>query len=211
MKKVLLLLTLCTATVLQAQPLAGETQSVTGRPLSHRLAGWAQVGACTRLEQIGKTGDSGYDISGCGALGVGYQLGYGKLLFTTGVEFLNLNYTYSWYTPPKPTQYRPYHLGYLQVPLLLGMELPDWYWHLGGKLSYAVMQLGDGTVIPYRAGPAGEIGMTFDRWSGATPMRYKLAFFAECGLFDRRASWTRWLKEDFSIGLKFTAAYDFRK
>lgn len=58
---------------------------------------------------------------------------------------------------------------------------------------------------------AGEIGMNFDRWSGPTPMHYKLAFFAECGLFDRRASWTRWLKEDFSIGLKFTAAYDFRK
>ena len=178
--------------------------------LSHRLAVWGQIGACTRLEGIGKLGDSGYNISGCGALGIGYQLTYGKLLFTTGLEFLSMNYTQSGQTPPEPAWTNPYHLGYLQIPAMIGMELPSWYWQLGGKVSYAVMQLGDNKVVPFRGGPAGEIGMTFDRWSRPNT-HYKLAVFAESGLFDKRTSWTTWLKADFSIGIKFTTAFSFSR
>lgn len=212
MKKVLLFIALCAATILQAQTMNAEQQSVAAGELSHRLAVWAQGGMSTRLELIGQLSDSGYTPSGCGAIGIGYQLERGKFLLTTGLEFLNLNYTYSWIDPSPKQHYRPCHLGYLQIPVLLGMELPDWYWQIGGKLSYAVMQVGNETVTPFRIAPAGEIGMTFDRWSRPSPVGYKLAFFAECGLLGEKNSYTpRWIKEDFSIGLKFTVAYEFRK
>ena len=197
MKKIILGFSLLLSVALQAQ-----------NSISHRLAGWGQIGACTRLENKGKVGSSAFNISGCGALGIGYQLAYGKLLFTTGLEFSSMNYKESGLYTPEAKWSKPYHLGYLQIPVMIGMELPNWYWQLGGKASYAVMQLGENKVVPLRAGPAAEIGMTFDRWSRPN-MHYKLAVFAESGFFDRRTSWTTWLKADFSIGLKFTVACSF--
>lgn len=217
MKKYLLVC-LHIATILLAMSQSGimsaqeQMLSVGESVFEHRLAGWGQIGACTRLDLIGTAGGGSYDISGTGALGIGYQLTYGKLLFTTGLEFASINYNHhsgASLGPGYPRSIMPYRLGYLQIPALLGMELPNWYWLLGGKFGYAVMQAGNDPVIPWRYGPAGEIGMNFDRWSQPC-MHYKLALFAECGLFDWRASWTRWLKEDFELGVKFTVAYDFK-
>lgn len=199
MKKVLIFFALLFAFTIQAQNV-----------ISHRLVGWGQAGASTRLEDWGKKSDGGFMASGCGAAGIGYQMTYGKLLFTTGLEFASINYNTFSDLPPSPRTTTSYNLGYLQIPVLIGMEMPFWYWQLGGKAGYAVMQFAPETVAPFRYGPAGEIGMTFDKWS-KPGMHYKLAVYAESGLWEQNYPWRAQplLKVDFCIGCKFTIACDF--
>lgn len=198
------------------------------RDIAHRLDIWVQGGADTRTELWGKKGAGSFNISGAGAIGLGYQLRHNKFLFTTGAEFLSMNYAHkSDPVPPLAVTDTRYHLGYIQVPVLLGMELDNWYWQLGAKAGYAVMQLGGGTVAPLRIAPAAEIGMNFDKWSRpripagqqmtqaqrtAFRWHYKLALYAEYGLFDGKSNTgTSGLNRDAQIGIKFSAAYQFRR
>jgi len=199
------------------------------RDIAHRLAVWADLGACARLDQIGMKGGEGFNIGGGGAVGIGYQLRRSKFLFTTGLEFRSINYnSVSMVSPSVPLVKKDYYLGYLQLPLMFGMELPNWYWQLGGKVGYKVMDIKSNINSALRVAPAFEIGMNFDRWSRPqlpagqemTPaqrrqfrMHYKLALFGECGLIDKPnpAAGTTRFKEDLTVGFKFTAAYQFRR
>lgn len=199
------------------------------RDIGHRVALWADAGACTRLDLLGMMGGGSYNLLAGGALGVGYQMRHNLFLFTTGLEFRSVNYVHSsGFTSPTPTTYTSYNLGYLQIPLLLGMELPNWYWQLGAKAGYKLMDIHNTGIEPLRFGPAFEIGMNFDKWSRPqipagqemTPqqrtqfrMHYKLALFGECGMWlhpDPTGGPAR-LQEDMMLGLKFTAAYQFRR
>lgn len=199
------------------------------RDIAHRLAVWLDLGACSRLDHIGMKGSEGFNIGGGGALGIGYQLRRSKFLFTTGIEFRSINYnSVSLIDPSQPLKRVDYYLGYLQLPLMFGMELPNWYWQLGGKVGYKVMDVKSNINSDLRYAPAFEIGMNFDRWSRPqlpagqqmTPaqrrqfrMHYKLALFGECGLIDKPnpAAGTTRFKEDLTVGFKFTAAYQFRR
>lgn len=199
------------------------------RDIGHRVALWADAGACTRLDLLGMKGGGSYNLLAGGALGVGYQMRHNLFLFTTGLEFRSVNYVHSsGFTPSTPTTYTSYNLGYLQIPLLLGMELPNWYWQLGAKAGYKLMDIHNTGIEPLRFGPAFEIGMNFDKWSRPqipagqemTPqqrtqfrMHYKLALFGECGMWlhPNPTGGPARLQEDMMLGLKFTAAYQFRR
>ena len=199
------------------------------RDIAHRLAVWGDVGACTRLDQLGMMGGGTYSLSGAGALGIGYQLRHNKFLFTTGLEFRSINYVHTAQADPSlPPTYTSYNLGYLQIPLLLGMELDNWYWQLGAKAGYKLMDIHSTGLAPLRIAPAFEIGMNFDKWSRPRipagqqmteaqrtqfRMHYKLALFGECGMFmhANAVGVPARLCEDMTIGVKFTAAYQFRR
>ncbi len=131
------------------------------RDISHRVGLWGQIGysaivprsftyeAETPLGFLPKT------IGGVGGgAGLGYQLQYKRFLFTTGAEWQMYNshtqlgnivrtfpvkqyetmtYAYDY------TMQDYWQAGYIQIPLMFGMELPDWYWQLGGKVGLNVM------------------------------------------------------------------------
>lgn len=216
------------AEVARIQKHNNEVADYMTRDIAHRLDIWVQGGAATRTELLGMKGGGSYNISGAGAIGLGYQLRHNKFLFTTGAEFMSMNYTHKSSIPPSPTTYTRYNLGYVQVPLLFGMELTNWYWQAGIKCGYAIMQSGGGTVSPFRIAPAAEFGMNFDKWSrprvpagqqmtpaqrAAFRWHYKLALYIEEGVFrnDGLFSSSSRLKQDMQIGIKFSAAYQFRR
>lgn len=139
-----------------------KVAAYTTRDISHRIGIWGQVGYSAILpfdfqyDVDAQMGVSPSVVGGVGGgIGLGYQLRYHRFLFTTGAEFQMYNsqthiapfnrtfniqpyesmqYTYSY------TDLRDYwQAGYLQIPLLFGMELADWYWQAGAKLGIGVM------------------------------------------------------------------------
>lgn len=217
------------AEVARIQKHNNEVADYMTRDIGHRVALWADAGACTRLDLLGMDGGGSYSLSGAGALGIGYQLRHNKFLFTTGLEFRSVNYVHTAQADPSlPPTYTSYNLGYLQIPLLLGMELDNWYWQLGAKAGYKLMDIHSTGLSPLRIAPAFEIGMNFDKWSRPRipagqqmteaqrtqfRMHYKLALFGECGMFMHAGAVgvPATLREDMTIGVKFTAAYQFRR
>ena len=125
------------------------------RDIAHRLGVWGQVGYSAILssdfEYQPETpfGFNPQAVGGVGGgAGLGYQLRYKRFLFTTGAEFQMYNshtrlgnivrefpieqYATMHYAYDYQMQDR-WQAGYLQIPLMFGMELSDWYWQIGGK------------------------------------------------------------------------------
>lgn len=131
------------------------------RDISHRVGGWGQVGysavipnGFTYQTEI-PVGFQPKAIGGVGGgAGVGYQLQYKRFLFTTGAElqmynshtqlgnivrefpveqYESMSYTYDYMLQDF------WQAGYVQIPLIFGMELSDWYWQLGGKIGLNVI------------------------------------------------------------------------
>jgi len=139
------------------------------RDISHRLGGWGQLGYSSILGkdfssfQVNSTGNIG------GGLGLGYQLRYKRLLVQTGAEFQVYQSKWSLYSDDKqhPQLLQSYPIqisspygdvdaqavykyantndkllaGYLQIPILVGMELLDhqMYFLVGPKLGWSVL------------------------------------------------------------------------
>lgn len=86
-----------------------------------------------------------------GGAGLGYQMRYKRMLFTTGLEYQHYGsmtliepFARSFAMQPYETMHYTYsfdgvkdmwNAGYLQLPVLLGMELPKWYWQAGAKFG----------------------------------------------------------------------------
>ena len=131
------------------------------RDISHRVGMWGQVGYSAILPtnfnyQVEPLlGFQPKAIGGVGGgVGLGYQLQYKSFLFTTGAElqmynshtqlgnivrefsvaqYASMHYAYDY-------QMQDYwQAGYVQIPLMFGMELSDWYWQLGGKVGLNVI------------------------------------------------------------------------
>lgn len=131
------------------------------RDISHRIGVWGQVGYSAILPtnfdfQVEPPfGFLPKPMGGVGGgAGLGYQLRYKRFLFTTGAEFqmynshtqlgnivrefsvaqyASMHYAYDY-------QMQDYwKTGYVQIPLMFGMELPDWYWQVGGKVGLNVL------------------------------------------------------------------------
>ena len=121
------------------------------RDIAHRLGLWGQVG----YSAIFPASFSAFDASAIGHLGggvgLGYQLRYKKFLMTTGLEFQSYNSLTKLVLPIQqfgvqqyPTMTYNYSFdkmrdmwstGYVQLPIMLGMELPQWYWQAGVKVG----------------------------------------------------------------------------
>lgn len=131
------------------------------RDISHRVGMWGQVGYSAILPtkfdytEEPPLGFQPKAIGGVGGgAGLGYQLQYKSFLFTTGAElqmynshtqlgnivrefsvaqYASMHYAYDY-------QMQDYwQAGYVQIPLMFGMELSDWYWQLGGKVGLNVI------------------------------------------------------------------------
>lgn len=132
------------------------------RDISHRIGLWGNFGYSVIFPSAFSptTATQGFNVSAIGGAGggggIGYQLRYKQFLFSTGAEFQMYNshtnitpfersfgmkpyektmrYTYSY------TDTHDYwKAGYLQIPLLFGMELSDWYWQAGVKAGFNVI------------------------------------------------------------------------
>lgn len=121
------------------------------RDIEHRLGIWGQVG----YSAIFPFDFNGFDANAIGGVGggggVGYQLRYKKFLMTTGVEFQTYNSLTNLTVPTQSFGVQEYETmqyqyafpetkdswltGYLQLPILMGMELPTWYWQVGAKVG----------------------------------------------------------------------------
>lgn len=128
------------------------------RDISHRLGIWGQAGY-SAIFPGSFTYDAdnalGFEPSAVGGVGggggLGYQLRYKRFLFTTGAEFQiytsrtdiaplsrtfavaqypSMEYTYG-YTGMQDQ----WQAGYIQLPLMFGMELDKWYWQAGAKVG----------------------------------------------------------------------------
>lgn len=131
------------------------------RDISHRVGMWGQVGYSAILPtkfdytEEPPLGFQPKAIGGVGGgAGLGYQLQYKSFLFTIGAElqmynshtqlgnivrefsvaqYASMHYAYDY-------QMQDYwQAGYVQIPLMFGMELSDWYWQLGGKVGLNVI------------------------------------------------------------------------
>jgi len=139
------------------------------RDISHRLGGWAQLGYSAMRTggfntfQVSSKGGVG------GGLGLGYQMRYKSLLLQTGAEFQLYNVALSLYgeDAKTPVLARTYPIeiaspsgavsaqarysyantterllaGYIQIPLMAGMELIDhqMYFLVGPKVGFNVL------------------------------------------------------------------------
>ena len=131
------------------------------RDIAHRIGVWGQVGYSAILpfgfeyQPELPFGFNPQAVGGVGGgAGLGYQLRYKRFLFTTGAEFqmynshtrlgdivrefpieqyATMHYAYDYQMQDF------WQAGYLQIPLMFGMELSDWYWQLGGKIGLNVL------------------------------------------------------------------------
>lgn len=140
------------------------------RDISHRLGFWGQAGYSSLLmnnvafdaeNNLGFTPHSDGWIGGGG--GLGYQLRYRSFLLTTGLEFqmydshtaicadgrnpLHRTFAMEPYSSSMTYRYEFAEMkdimqaGYLQLPLLFGMEFGnhDWYFQAGPKIGLAML------------------------------------------------------------------------
>lgn len=139
------------------------------KDIEHRLGMWGQVGY-SAIFPNGVSYDantvSGFDAKALGhvggGVGAGYQLRYQQFLFTTGLEmqfynsmtrlnqggddYLQRTYPLTQY-PGMLYTYRfnqtrdQWLAGYIQLPVLMGMELRDLplFWQAGVKVGYGVL------------------------------------------------------------------------
>lgn len=132
------------------------------RDISHRIGVWGQVGYSAIFPKSfdfnadANLGFTPHAVGGVGGgAGIGYQLRYKRFLFTTGAEFQMYNsltnidpFSRTFDMTPYATMHYTYaysdmrdrwSAGYIQIPLLFGMELADWYWQVGGKIGVNVL------------------------------------------------------------------------
>lgn len=131
------------------------------RDIAHRIGWWGQAGYSAILSDgfannaTDQTGFRTRSIGGVGGgIGLGYQLRYHRFLFTTGAEWQSYNshtqlspvsrtftmspYESMRYTYSYPDMQDYWQAGYIQLPLLFGMEYAHWYWQAGGKIGVNV-------------------------------------------------------------------------
>lgn len=126
------------------------------RDIEHRLGVWGQVGYSaifpSKFTESELTPNAIGFVGGGG--GLGYQLRYKKFLMTTGLELQTYNSLTKLVAPMQsfgvqeyPTMQYQYtfdkmtdfwQTNYLQIPILMGMELPTWYWQAGAKVGINV-------------------------------------------------------------------------
>lgn len=141
------------------------------RDIAHRLGIWGQMGYSAIFPGktayvAGEGYSTGFQASALGGfgggIGLGYQLRYEQFLFTTGLEFEMYNSATKLYEEgrdnivrnylmmPYPTMQYQYQFdkvrdqwqaGYLQLPVMAGMELKSipLFWQAGLKVGYGVM------------------------------------------------------------------------
>lgn len=144
--------------VAEVQRHNAKVAAYSNRDIAHRLGVWGQVGYSAILPNgfgYDATVPSGLQPNALGSVGggagIGYQLRYRRFLFTTGAEWQMYNsathfapFSRSFAMSPYPTMRYAYsytnvhdqwQAGYLQIPLLFGMELENWYWQAGAKVG----------------------------------------------------------------------------
>lgn len=122
------------------------------RDIDHRLGFWGQVGYSAIFPSAFNVFEPAAVGGVGGGAGFGYQLRYKQFLMTTGVEFQSYNSLTNLNNIPLQSygvqeyatmQYHykfddmqdKWSTGYVQIPLLFGMELPMWYWQAGAKVG----------------------------------------------------------------------------
>ena len=126
------------------------------RDIAHRLGLWGGVGYSAIFPSNFVSDALAPNAVGGvgGGVGLGYQLRYKKFLLTTGVEFQSYNSLTRLTAPIQSFGVQEYatmqyhylftdmqdqwNTGYVQIPLLVGMELPQWYWQVGAKVGMNV-------------------------------------------------------------------------
>ena len=193
-----------------------------------RFALWVDGGMTTPSAVWGYNPHTGeYSIAG-GGVGFGYQCYNRGFLFETGVEFRSLNYMKGhrlYYGNDKEICDLYYvNSGFVQVPLLIGFEVTNFYMLIGGKVGSQLYNLYNAKATEYkhlRAGPALELGWNFDQGISAAKLQksqrgwsqegftvnYKVAFIFETGFeFD----FVNGVADDWTntiAGAKFTVAF----
>ncbi len=132
------------------------------RDIAHRIGVWGQMGYSAIFPNafsFSAESNTGFGISPVGFVGggagLGYQLRYKRFLFTTGAEFQMynsvsridpLNRTFPVAQYPSMEYVYSYsdmqdywQSGFVQIPLLFGMELSKWYWQAGAKVGFNVL------------------------------------------------------------------------
>ena len=155
------------ARVAEVQKHNARVAAYMNRDIAHRLGFWGQVGysaifpSAFSFDADQQTGFNPYAIGGVGGgFGLGYQLRYKRFLFTTGAELQFYNsftgiagadkgallrtydvkqYPLMTYTYSYADMRDQWTAGYVQLPLLFGMELEKWYWQAGAKIGVNVM------------------------------------------------------------------------
>lgn len=138
-----------------------KIEAYRSRDISHRLGIWGQIGysaiqpsafAYDVALPLGFLPEAAGGVGG--GAGIGYQLRYKRFLMTAGLEyqqynsltriapfsraFASLPYGTMTYTYSYTDMSDKWQAGYMQIPLLFGMELADWYWQAGGKIGFCV-------------------------------------------------------------------------
>ncbi len=148
--------------VAEVQRHNAKVAAYSNRDIAHRLGVWGQVGYSAILpagfdyDAAAQTGLQPNALGGVGGgAGLGYQLRYRRFLFTTGVEWQMYNsathfapiarsfsmspYPSMQYTYSYSDVHDKWQAGYVQIPLLFGMELENWYWQAGAKVGLNVL------------------------------------------------------------------------
>lgn len=144
--------------VAEVQRYNAKVAAYMNRDISHRLGIWGQAGysaiipSAFTYDAATSLGFDPYAIGHVGGGGgLGYQLRYKRFLFTTGAEFQLYNsvtgiqpLTRTFSVAQYPTMQYSYsytdmrdqwQAGYVQLPLMFGMELDKWYWQAGAKVG----------------------------------------------------------------------------
>ena len=155
------------AKVAEVQRYNAKVAAYQMRDIEHRIGLWGQIGYSAIFPSKFTYNESsnpllnanGFQSEAAGWLGggagLGYQMRYKRMLFTTGLEYQHYGsmtliepFARSFAMHPYETMRYTYaydevkdmwNAGYLQLPILFGMELPKWYWQAGAKLGLNVL------------------------------------------------------------------------
>lgn len=193
---------------------------------ANRLCAWGDFGLTTTPDVWGRNASGEYSFVG-GGVGMGYQRVSNRLLLTVGIEFRSLNYCRffgSYRLDNKPENVSKnvmVNSGFIQLPVMIGMEFSHFYWQVGGKIGTALYNNYDGIAFNnsaseykfVRVAPAAEIGASFIHKSPSKKngqeatlhTNYKIGVSAEWGFeFAHRGTndWTNAM-----VGLKFSVGF----
>lgn len=169
---------------------------------ANRLCVWGDIGATSTPDVWKRTEMDEYCFVGGGA-GIGYQRVNNSLLITVGIEFRSLNYSrfFSTYKldgkDEKVNASKMVNSGFIQIPVMLGMEINHFYWMLGAKVGTALYNNYGNIAFNkknseykfVRVAPALEIGAsftqskptTFRKQEATLHTNYKVGFCMEWG------------------------------
>ena len=204
------------------------------RDIEHRLGVWGQVG----YSAIFPSAFNGFTPNAVGFVGggggLGYQLRYKKFLMTTGLELQTYNSLTNLAVPTQSFGVQEYEsmqyqynfdkmtdfwqTNYLQIPILMGMELPTWYWQAGVKVginafatsfvnSSFTTSIKDSELIDDLVNmPTHILGTSTGAMDKPAPIKLNpnVALAAEVGI-----SLDRWLTPQVKRGRRMTAGQKF--